>query len=217
MKVLDYGYIKLLNFLGSEDCIIQNARVCTDSQGDKEENEKLLNFLIEKEHETPMEVVVFRFEIKAPIFVSRQWFRHRMSSFNELSLRYTQANPEFYVPESWKDVEIVKPSHSPISFAYMKLYNKILNNYDEIIRDYYFMLDEGIPKEQARIILPVSLYTKFIWTVNLRSLLNFLKLRLNKHAQFEIKEYANKIVEMVQPIVPNLLPKYLKKWSDDES
>ena len=217
MKVLDHGNIKLLNFMGGEQCIIENARVCTDSQGTDEENEKLLNFLIEKEHETPMEVVIFRFEVKAPIFVARQWFRHRMSSFNEKSLRYTQAKPEFYIPESWKDVEIVKPSHSPTGFSYMKLYNKILSNYDEIIRDYYFMLDEGIPKEQARTILPVSLYTEFIWTVNLRSLLNFLKLRLDKHAQMEIREYANKIVKLIQPIVPNILESYLKKWSNNES
>jgi thymidylate synthase (FAD) len=136
---------------------------------------------------TPFEAMVFTFDIKCPIFVARQWMRHRMGSFNEESLRYCVAEREFYVPEYLSEPE-------PLTEWYDVLM---------MVTDFYEMLlKEGVPKEQARSILPLGTYTKFYWTVNGSSLMNFLKLRLNKAAQKEIREYAEVILDMAKVVAP---------------
>jgi thymidylate synthase (FAD) len=134
---------------------------------------------------TPFEAMVFTFDVKCPIFVARQWMRHRHASINEESLRYCAAERDYFIPYGLNQQQL----------AFWKMYN------DEQF-DRYNLLKQTMPKEQARSILPLGTYTKFYWTVNGRSLMNFLKLRLDKSAQAEIREYARAILDMVKVVAP---------------
>ena len=148
---------------------------------------------------TPFETIVFTFDIKCPIFVARQWMRHRIGSFNEESLRYCVAEREFYVPNGLTtDMEILWRYMHVASFEH-----------------YANLLESGIPKEQARSILPIGIYTKFYWTVNGRSLMNFLKLRLDKGAQAEIREYAKVILDMAKVVAPVSFTKFVPLVLED--
>lgn len=147
---------------------------------------KLVKHLVTNKHCTPLEHCVFSFRVKAPIFVARQWFRHRMGSFNERSLRYCEARPEFYYP-------------SGIGF---ELWDGYDFSYKESLDFYHDLLEGGATKEQARAVLPLGIYTEFIWTVNASSLFNFLRLRLDKHAQLEIREYAKIILQIAKQMAP---------------
>ena len=135
---------------------------------------------------TPFETIVFTFDVKCPIFVARQWMRHRIGSFNEESLRYCVAEGEVYVPDFKDEFNC-------------QFWERI--NYRQF-EEYEMLIARGIPKEQARSILPLGTYTKFYWTVNGRSLMNFLKLRLDKGAQAEIREYAKVILDMAKLVAP---------------
>jgi len=191
-KVLDKGYVRLLK-ADSEDEILRVAGICYDKSFEDLKNKK--EFLIKKlmfEHAgnptSSFEFVNFLFEVKCPIFIARQWMRHRMGSFQEISRRYVSGNLEFFIPEDLDEEEKTK---------YVN-YIKLIENY------YYNLINKGIRKEIARSILPLSLYTIFYWQVNLRSLINFLKVRLDKHAQKEIREYAKAIFELIKPYVPTV-------------
>jgi len=135
---------------------------------------------------TPFEAMVFTFDVKCPIFVARQWLRHRMSSPMEESLRYCVAEGEFYVPEG-------------LTTDIKNLWEADM---DDALEFYKWYIRKGVPKEQARAILPMGIYTKFYWTVNGSSLMNFLRLRLDKGAQAEIREYAEVILDMVKVVAP---------------
>jgi thymidylate synthase (FAD) len=136
---------------------------------------------------TPFEAMVFTFDVKAPLFVARQWFRHRIGSYNEESLRYCIALKDYYIPTGLSQEALAKwQSHHEEAFA---LYD-------------YLIEEQGLRKEQARSVLPVGIYTRFYWTVNGSSLMNFLRLRLDKGAQAEIREYAKVILGMAKVVAP---------------
>ena len=135
---------------------------------------------------TPFEAMVFTFDVKCPIFVARQWMRHRHASISEESLRYCVAGDEVYVPNFKNEFN-------------RQLWERA--NYRQF-EEYEMLIAHGVPKEQARSILPLGTYTKFYWTVNGSSLMNFLKLRLNKAAQKEIREYAEIILDMAKVVAP---------------
>ena len=193
MIVLNAGKVDLIEYMGGDAAVIRNARRCWRSESRGEDSDqKLINHLISKRHMTPFEAMVFTFDVKAPIFVARQWFRHRVGSFNEVSLRYCAANREFYVPDSG-DVGMQ---------AWHEVMNKCMDTYEAYLK--------FLPKEQARSLLPIGLYTEFYWTVNGSSLLNFLDLRTDKSAQFETRVYAQAIVELVTEVAPMTI----KSWHE---
>jgi thymidylate synthase (FAD) len=208
-KVLDHGFIRLVDYLGGDDRIVQAARV-SYGKGTKSvrEDQKLIQYLLKNEHMSPFEQVVFTFHVKMPIFVARQWVRHRTARINEISGRYSVMNDEFYTPgaehinfqstlnkqgrsEETVPAELAQKVISELEKSYKEAYEK----YDRIIRD-------NISREIARINLPLSLYTQMYWQIDLRNLINFLKLRLDAHAQREIREYAKILADIVRIVTP---------------
>ena len=185
--VLNAGYVRLVEYMGGDESVIRNARRCWRSENKSSENsdKNLIRHLLREGHMTPFEAMVFTFDVKCPIFVARQWMRHRIGSFNEESLRYCVAERDYFIPHGLNQQQL----------AFWKMYN------DEQF-DRYNLLKQTMPKEQARSILPLGTYTKFYWTVNGSSLMNFLKLRLDKAAQKEIREYAEAILDMAKVVAP---------------
>lgn len=209
--VLDHGEVELLDVMGNDLSVVNAAKVSFAAQV-KEIDEAsigLINYLMKNKHATPFEHVIFKFRIKAPIFVTREWMRHRWSSFNEMSMRYHIPNTiNFYVPEgknirkqvgkpgAYKFEEIENPELKILTIQRMQE----LNKHAELV--YNDLINLGIAKEIARCILPVSQYTEFIWTVNARSLINFISLRNEESAQFEIQEYAKIIERLFANVIP---------------
>ena len=209
INVLDKGYVKLLNHMGTDDEIANSARVSTQSNG--KDNNRLIRYLIRKGHMQPIEFGVMKFEVKLPIFVERQWVRHRTATMCELSGRYTESDCEVYIPE----LENVRGSYEfendegNVELFYMS--NE--NAYSNSIVSYQDSLSIGVDRELARINLPLGLYTLKHWQIDLRNLLHFLNLRNNPHAQLEIKEYADAIECIVAdkfPLVYSAYCNYIK-------
>lgn len=187
-RVLNKGYVGLLETMGGDKSVVRNARRCwrSEDRSNERADRNLIKHLLTKGHMTPFEAMVFTFDVKAPIFVARQWMRHRIGSFNEESLRYCVTEGEFYIPDSLTEEQ-----------AFLWGYAN-----DGQMGAYEGLLESGMPKEQARSILPLGTYTKFYWTVNGSSLMNFLRLRLDKGAQKEIREYAKAILELAKEVAP---------------
>jgi thymidylate synthase (FAD) len=166
-----------------------------------ESDEGLIRFLMRDRHGTPFEHNSFRFHIRCPIFVAREWMRHRVGSFNEFSLRYAKASDDFYVPAA-EDVrtQVGKPGAYSFETVAPEVADRTRDTmreaYAAAYRAYRAMLDEGIAKEVARAVLPVGIYTEFYWTVNARSIMNFLGLRNHETAQREIRAYAAAVEEL---------------------
>lgn len=199
IHVLNSGYVELVESMGGDDAVIRNARRCWKSESKGEESDrKLLRHLLRNKHMTPFEAAVFTFDVKAPIFVARQWFRHRIGSYNEESLRYCVAERDFYIP----DEEILS---SPSM-------RKTWYEYNDRAFDLYEGMKDHIPKEQARALLPLGTYTRYYWTVNGSSLLNFLRLRMDKHAQLEIQCYARAVCELAERVAPVMIGIFLEEW-----
>ena len=207
INVLDKGFVELIEHMGNDDRAVEAARVSfqKDLGDDADRNEKLIKYLIENGHESPFEHIIFTFRIKTPLFVARQWFRHRISSFNEISARYSVLNEEFYVPDKARLQDTVNKQGSIFSQDReldLRIDEIIAAASDASYKAYYKMLDMGIARELARMVLPVNAYTMFYWTVNLRSLFNFITLRSDEHAQWEIQEYSKAIEKIVKEICP---------------
>ncbi|MBT1248675.1 MULTISPECIES: FAD-dependent thymidylate synthase [unclassified Thermosipho (in: thermotogales)] len=213
-KVLDKGFLRLVDILGDDYSAVKAARV-SYGKGIKtpDKDKKLIFYLMEHKHETPFEHIVFTFHVKTPIFVARQWFRHRIGSFNEASLRYTELKDEFYIPNHIrKNVKedkqkAVKVEDEDLKNMALELISKAI---EDSYRAYKELLKIGVAREMARIVLPMSSYTQFYWTVNARSLMNFLNLRADSHAQFEIQQYAIKIAEIFKEKCPWTFEAFLK-------
>ena len=203
INVLDHGSVKLVDFMGSDYSILRSARVSTGSSPSKgdEKDRQLIRYLFINQHSTPFEFAQFHFYVKCPIFVARQWFRTRTASYNEASARYKEFEPEAYVPESWR-IQDTKNKQSSKNMDDVALEAKaddlIDNSFDIAYGAYNEMLEDGIAKEQARIVMPVAQYTEFYFSINLRNLLHFLELRLSPHAQYEIRVYAEAILQLLK-------------------
>lgn len=206
-KVLDKGFVRLVDSMGDDSSIVQAARV-SYGKGTKTVNEDrgLIRYLIRMKHSTPVELVDFKFHVKLPIFVARQWMRHRACTFNEYSGRYSIMSDDCYIPELDRITEQSTDNKQGSS-------NIVLDDADNIqlsmeqqtqsdLDNYHDFLDKGVSREIARINLPVSNYTEFYWKINLHNLFHFLKLRMDSHAQYEIRVYAEAIYEMIKEIVP---------------
>lgn len=197
------GFVKLVDVVGDDYRVLEAARVSTGSESRKgdEKDKKLIQYLMKNEHHTPFEKIVFEFYVKCPIFVARQWFRHRMGSFNEASARYKEFVWETYQPRQWRlqDAKNKQGSEGVLDESDSTKVQYMVNQaYDIAHRAYQEMLEKGVARELARIVMPVGIYTEFFWTVNFRSLMNFLKLRTDSHAQYEIRQFANEILELIR-------------------
>jgi thymidylate synthase (FAD) len=197
IDVLDHGFVRLDAVVADDLSVVNAARVSFGARVDTmdERNAGLVRFLMRERHGTPFEHNFFRFHIKAPLFVTREWQRHRVGSFNERSGRYSELPDEFYVPAA-EDVrtQVGKPGAYTFEPLAAELAEQVRADieasYAESYRRYQEMLAADVAKEVARTVLPVGLYTEFYWSVNARSLMNFLSLRNAPTAQHEIRLYA---------------------------
>lgn len=208
-SVLDHGYIELYDSMGDDLRIVNMARQSfgktSTKIGDAEKG--LINFLMSKRHGTPFEGVVFHFNVKCPIFVAREWFRHRIASYNEYSGRYSKMINEFYIPNA---TEIRTQVGKPGNYTFKQLPENLATIVQNEIKDenkttwetYEALLKMGVAKEVARLVLPVNIYTQFSWIINLRSLFNFISQRSHDDAMWEIRQYSETIEELIKPIVP---------------
>lgn len=199
-KLLDYGEVSLVDMMGDDIRVLQAARVSTGSEVTKGEDQdkKLIDYLMKNKHHTPFEKIVFEFYIKCPIFIARQWMRHRIGSYNEASARYKEFKFEAYIPEQFRKQSKTNHQGSEIGdFDHDELRSIIADTYDEILDAYEELLLSGVAREIARLVLPMGIYTEFYWTVNFRSLMNFLNLRDHEHAQWEIQQYAKEIKKII--------------------
>ena len=193
--------IELIRVSGSDLDVVNAARVSLGKQYESfsERDGKLIDFLMEHEHTSPFEHNQLSFRVKAPIFVARQWMRHRMNSYNEISYRYTKAPLEFYIPSEWRYQDAENHQASQGSFKDDVLKRQYKEVIDKAIEVYNSLLEAGVVRELARGILPVTIYTQFIYTCNLHSLFHFLKLRRKADAQFEIRQYALAMERLAEP------------------
>ena len=212
VDVLDHGFVRLVDYMGDDLSVVRAARVSYDAAWragvDEKSDEKLINYLWKHKHTTPFETVVFTFEVKLPIFVWRQWVRHRTwdkLSVNELSARYKELPEEYYVPKLEHIGGQSKSNKQGRTFD-VKVDEIVPNIIDQLcgnaFREYKWLLEKGVPRELARIVLPLATYTHMFATVNLLNLLKFLTLRSDIHAQYEIRVYADAMKELIRPIVP---------------
>jgi thymidylate synthase (FAD) len=214
MFVLDQGSVELVDCMGGDLSVVNAAKVSFHKQSEEMglSEKKLIAYLMGHRHGSPFEHAVFTFRVKAPIFVAREWMRHRIGSFNEVSGRYVEFKPEFYIPLHWRipaasnkqgsvfpDPEGCDHDLAWESKAYMFYEGSISESYAQ----YTALLDMGVAKEMARMVLPLSLYTEFIWTVNARSLMNFLSLRTGPDAQWEIRQYALEVERLFAEFMPD--------------
>lgn len=205
--VLDKGFVRLVDWLGGDDRIVQAARVSYGKgTKTKREDAALIDYLVRHRHTSPLEQVVFTFHIKLPLFVFGQLVRHRTASLNAKSARYSIMEDEFYIPENFRTQDSYnKQGSGPDIVEEDGLVNTLEDLCKTAHSHYEGFLRAGVSREQARMILPQNLYTEVYWTQNLHNLLHLLKLRLDKHAQWEIREYAKVIYHIVREVVPNVI------------
>ena len=208
IKCLDKGFVRLVDSMGGDNAIVQAARVSYGKGTTKKSQDRgLIRYLMRHRHSTPFEMVEFKFHAKMPIFVARQWVRHRTANINEYSLRYSEARDDFYFP----DLDNIKFQSSinkqgrgkEVS---QKIKEKVLKYFKEISKRSFDMYDElnndGVARELARAILPVNLYTEWYWKNDLHNLLHFIGLRSDSHAQYEIQVYSDAMSLSVKNVAP---------------
>ena len=216
VKVLGgQGWIGLIDHLGTESTIVNAARVSFGKLKTEMDDRdvKLLEYLIANKHTSPLEHMVFTFSIHCPLFVRGQWHRHRTWSYNEISRRYTEVDMEFYTPEnlrrqaeSDRQASVADPE-----FEGAELQQAIAAHNQASFELYEKLLAAGVCREQARGVLPQNMMVTFWGTVDLSNLLHFLELRDSEHAQYEIREYAAAIKQLIKPIVPNVAKYFASK------
>jgi thymidylate synthase (FAD) len=200
IEVLDHGFVRLDGALADDLSVVNAARVSFARRKTEmdESDEGLIRFLMRDRHGSPFEHNAFRFHVRCPIFVAREWFRHRIGSFNEFSMRYAKATDDFYVPDA-ADVrsqvgkpgayrfEQVEPGLAEEARAALEA------SYEAAYATYTRLVEAGVARELARCVLPMGAYTQFYWTVNARALMNFVSLRNSEFAQLEIRRYAEAV------------------------
>lgn len=197
-RCLNAGFVRLVDYMGSDEAIVQAARV-SYGKGTKAVNEdrSLIRYLMRHAHTTPFEMVEFKFHIKLPIFVARQWIRHRTANVNEYSGRYSVMKDEFYIPDpdaihfqNLRNRQGRRTDDVPSELR-GRVLQILTTSQKQLYGEYEKMLEEDIARELARINLPLSLYTEWYWKIDLHNLFHFLRLRMDDHAQYEIRVYAN--------------------------
>ena len=206
VKVLDKGFVGLIDHMGSDDAVVQAARVSYGTGTKKvREDRGLIRYLMRHEHTTPFEMCEVKFHIRLPIFVMRQLIRHRTASVNEYSGRYSVMTDEFYVP---KTIELQSTTNKQgreglYSEAETSGFRDIMNDmHTKAYETYEQFIEEDMARETARAILPVSNYTETYWKCNLKNFLHMAWLRMDSHAQWEIRMFADAMYGLVQPLFP---------------
>lgn len=215
IQVLNYGIVRRVDHMGSDLSVSRAARVSYDSPP-RQEDSKLINYLMVNGHTSPFESVTVTFEVLAPIFVLRQWHRHRTQSYNELSARYRPMPNMWYVPEveqittQSKDNKQMrtKDQHPEAD----RLQQLIDESCSESYAYYEQLLEKGCPRELARGVLSVNMYSHMFTTMNLLNLFRFLGERLHPHAQYEIRVYAQAMLELVEPVAPISVAAFKEHW-----
>ena len=229
-EVLDHGFVRVVDYMGNDSSVVQAARVSYGS-GTKKINADtaLINYLIAHRHTTPLEMCEIKFHIKLPIFVARQWIRHRTASVNEYSARYSIMEDEFYIPKAQHlsaqskinhqgrdETKILNPQEQKMVLDILKKdstnsyqnYLKMINQNEKgEVED---SEKEGLARELARMNLPLNCYTQWYWKIDLHNLLHFLNLRADPHAQYEIRVYAEIMLDMVKKWVPHCYQAFIK-------
>jgi thymidylate synthase (FAD) len=221
MTSSSYGFVELSGHMADDASVVNSARVSFSRQIDdlselSDADKGLINFLMRERHGTPFEHNSMRFHVKCPIFVAREWFRHRIGSFNEFSARYSEVPNSFWAPEEY---QVRTQTGKPGGYTFLPMGEEMSKEVAKTISDhnsrsygtYRYLLETGVAKEIARAVLPVSMYTEFYWTVNARSLMNFCSLRSAETAQEEIREYS----QDVEKIFSLLMPVTYKAWIDN--
>jgi thymidylate synthase (FAD) len=209
IRVLDHGFVRLDGVMADDLSVVNAARVSFARRKEvmDESDEGLVRFLMRERHGTPFEHNSFRFHVRCPLFVAREWFRHRVGSFNEFSMRYARATDDFYVPEP-EDVrtQVGKPgaySFEPVDEELAERTRAELQEaYEHAYATYERLVEAGVARELARCVLPVGAYTEFYWTVNARALMNFVSLRAAEAAQREIRRYADAVETFLAERMP---------------
>ncbi|MDF2754335.1 MAG: Thymidylate synthase, flavin-dependent [Gaiellaceae bacterium] len=209
IPVLDHGFVRLDDAMADDLSVVNGARVSFARHKTEMDDSDagLIRFLMRERHGTPFEHNSFRFHIRAPIFVAREWFRHRVGSFNEFSMRYAKATDDFYVPEP-DDVRSQVGKPGAYSFESVEpgvaetTREEMRAVYEAAFSAYERLVELGVARELARSVLPVGAYTEFYWTVNARALMNFLSLRNSETAQREIRRYAEACEQFLAEKMP---------------
>ncbi len=207
--VLDHGFVRLDAAMADDLSVVNAARVSFARHKDAmdESDTGLIRFLMRERHGTPFEHNSFRFHVRCPIFVAREWFRHRIGSFNEFSMRYAKATDDFYVPAA-EDVrsQVGKPGTYTFESVEPALAESTRETLESVYRlaygAYEQLVEAGVAREVARCVLPVGAYTEFFWTVNARALMNFVSLRAAETAQREIRRYAEAVESFLAEKMP---------------
>lgn len=216
IKVLDNGYVRYIDNLGTDKRIVESARVSygSPSKGD-EQDKKLLEYLYKNHHSSPLEQCSITFNIKLPLFVQAQLVRHRMARLNQRSYRYSEAPDDFYIPKIWRkqDVKNKQGSTNEVFEPEIKtnfelsrgneFVSKTFSDYcEQTLQVYKSMINSGVSREMARMILPQNIYTEIYFNIDLNNLTKLLTLRLDEHAQWEIRQYAQAMYEIFKELYP---------------
>ncbi|MDC3171808.1 FAD-dependent thymidylate synthase [Pelagibacteraceae bacterium] len=220
LPALDHGFVRVVDYMGDDTAIVQSARVSYGKGTKKISNDKgLIKYLMRHWHSTPFEMCEIKLHVKLPIFIARQWIRHRTANVNEYSARYSILDKEFYIPSvenlaSQSQVNKQGRAESLSSEEAEKVITLLKNDAEQTYRNYEVMLNEnsegetlddgsmGIARELARMNLTLNTYTQWYWKIDLNNLLHFLALRADAHAQYEIRVYADIILDIVKKWVP---------------
>ena len=220
IEVLDHGFIRVIDYMGDDSSIVQSARVSYGKGTKKISNDKgLIKYLMRHRHSTPFEMCEIKFHIKLPIFIARQWIRHRTANVNEYSARYSILDKEFYIPSAenlaaqsainnqGKGDALTDDEASNVIQILKKDAEQTYSNYETLLNESSEgnIIDEsksGIARELARMNLTLNTYTQWYWKIDLNNLLHFLALRADDHAQYEIRVYADAMLDIVKKWVP---------------
>lgn len=227
VKFFDDVFVELVDFMGSDAAIVQAARVSTKGENFSEGSEKdqgLINMLMRDRHGSPFEHCVVKVFVKAPIFVFREWHRHRIASYNEMSGRYRVLEPEFYVPRYDRPlVQVGKPGAYTFTEGTEDQYVGVIDNIEHIAVEswasYQRMLDAGVAKELARAVLPVNTYSQMYCTMNLRALMNFLSLRTKSRPESKVPSFPQHEISLgadkLEAIFAEKFPLTYRAWNDN--
>tara|TARA_A200000159_G_C7252505_1_gene309422 strand:+ start:1 stop:927 length:927 start_codon:yes stop_codon:yes gene_type:complete len=231
-KALDHGFVRVIDYMGNDSSIVQAARV-SYGKGTKQLNQdkSLINYLLSHRHSTPFEMNEIKFHVKLPIFVARQWIRHRTANVNEYSARYSILDNEFYIPNS-KELKPQSKTNNQgrsgdLDENEKKMYMRVLReNSKDSFQKYNFLLNQnddeakpdldrqGLTRELSRIVLPLNSYTQWYWKIDLHNFMHFLALRFDEHAQYEIRVYAEIMMNLMKKWVPLTYEAFLKNRLD---
>ena len=227
IKVLDHGFVRYVDHMGSDQRIVEAARISykSPSKG-HEQDKKLIEYLYKQKHTSPFEMCKLTLNIKMPIFVMRQYVRHRMQNLNEVSARYTELPDEFYIPKRWRKQDTKNKQGSVSEGSFNPLVGLPNRSFNTLATDalivhcersydlYKAMLESGIAREMARMVLPVNIYTECYACWDLKNLLHFITLRDDSHAQAEIQQYGKAIKQILVDLFPVTMECYEKfKWN----